>query len=135
MDKLTFTMENYLEAVYELSKEGLGARLTDIAARMSVTKSTATTAMSTLAERGLIEGGRYRRVVLTKTGYAMASEVAEKHKTIERFFTEILDLDAKTADADACAIEHVISDRTIQAMRSFLRGRLREGGATSGENE
>jgi Mn-dependent DtxR family transcriptional regulator len=135
MDKLTFTMENYLEAVYELSREGLGARLTDIAARLSVTKSTATTAMSALAERGLVESGRYRRVVLTKAGYGMASEVAEKHKTIKRFFTEILDLDDKTADTDACAIEHVISDRAIQAMRNFPLGRIREGGDTSGGNE
>ena len=135
MDKLTFTMENYLEAVYELSKEGRGARLTDIAARLSVTKSTATTAMSALAERGLIEGGRYRRVVLTKAGHGMASEVAGKHETIERFLAETLDLDAKTADTDACAIEHVISDKAIEAMRNFLRGRVREDGDTSGGNE
>ena len=135
MDRLTFTMENYLEAVYELSKEGRGARLTDIAARLSVTKSTATTAMSALAERGLIEGGRYRRVVLTKAGHGMASEVAGKHETIERFLAETLDLDAKTADTDACAIEHVISDKAIEAMRNFLRGRVREGGDTNGGNE
>jgi len=38
MDKLTFTMENYLEAVYELSREDGSARLTDIAARLEVTK-------------------------------------------------------------------------------------------------
>ncbi|MDR1638723.1 MAG: metal-dependent transcriptional regulator [Clostridiales bacterium] len=121
MDKLTFTMENYLEAVYELSDDGIGARLTDIAARMSVNKSTASTAMATLAERGLIEDGRYRRIILTEAGKSMASGVAEKHKTIRWFFTEVLDLDDETADTDACAIEHVISDRSIHAMRDYLR--------------
>ncbi|MDR1219873.1 MAG: metal-dependent transcriptional regulator [Treponema sp.] len=135
MDKLTFTMENYLEAVYELSREGLGARLSDVAARLSVTKSTASIAMSALAKKGLVEGDRYRRVVLTKDGYGMALAVAEKHKTVERFFSEVLNLDDKTADTDACAIEHVISDRAIEAMRDFLRGYVREGGDTNGGNE
>jgi Mn-dependent DtxR family transcriptional regulator len=125
-------MENYLEAVYELSQDGCGARLTDIAARMSVTKSTANTAMSSLAERGLVECGRYRRIALTHAGYGMASGVAEKHKTIRRFFTEILNMDDETADTDACAIEHVISDKAILAMRDRLRGHIWESGAEAG---
>jgi Mn-dependent DtxR family transcriptional regulator len=91
--------------------------------------------MSALAKRGLVEGDRYRRVVLTKDGYGMALAVAEKHKTIERFFSKVLNLDDKTADTDACAIEHVISDRAIEAMRDFLSGYVREGGDTNGGNE
>ncbi len=39
MEKLTFTMENYLEAIYELSSGGTGARVSDIAKRMGVTKA------------------------------------------------------------------------------------------------
>jgi Mn-dependent DtxR family transcriptional regulator len=131
MDKLSFTMENYLEAVYELSRDGDGARLTDVAARLSVAKSTANIAMAALAEKGLVESGKYRRVVLTGAGCAMASEVAEKHKAIRRFFTAILNLDEKTADTDACAIEHVISDAAVEAMQGLLRGHLREIGKRS----
>jgi Mn-dependent DtxR family transcriptional regulator len=126
MDKLTFTMENYLEAVYELSQGGDGARLTDIAAWLSVAKSTANIAMSALAGKGLVENGRYRRVYLTEAGYEMASGVAEKHKTIRRFFTAILVLDEKIADTDACAIEHVISDEAVEAMRKQMRKYFRE---------
>jgi Mn-dependent DtxR family transcriptional regulator/DNA-binding Xre family transcriptional regulator len=133
-DKLTFTMENYLEAVYELSQTERGARLTDVAARLSVNKSTAVSAMSALAEKGLVEDGRYRRIVLTEAGRVMASAVAEKHRTIRRFLTESLNLDAEAADADACAIEHVISDTAIGAMRSFLRGRAGESNCTDGGN-
>ncbi|MDR1531336.1 MAG: metal-dependent transcriptional regulator [Clostridiales bacterium] len=135
MDKLSFTMENYLEAVYELSREGHGARLTDIAAQMSVTKSTANTAMAALAEKGLVEGGRYRQIVLTDTGLAMASGVAQKHKTIQQFFTEILNIDDETADTDACAIEHVISDKAVEAMRGLLNGQLSRNGAKNGDGD
>jgi Mn-dependent DtxR family transcriptional regulator len=76
MDKLSFVMENYLEAVYELSEAGRGARLTDVAVRMSVNKPTANMAIAALAEKGLVTNERYRRIVLTETGHNMASAVA-----------------------------------------------------------
>jgi Mn-dependent DtxR family transcriptional regulator len=114
-------MENYLEAIFELSQDGCGVRLTDIAARLSVTKSTANAAMATLAEKGLVEKGRYRHIVLTENGLDLAVGVAQKHRIIRRFFTETLRIDAETADRDACAIEHVVSDRTVEAMRAFGR--------------
>jgi Mn-dependent DtxR family transcriptional regulator len=110
-------MENYLEAIFELAATTGAARLTDIAARMSVTKSTANAAMSSLAERGLIENHRYSQIRLTDDGKKMASAVAEKHVVIRKFFNEILEIDDETADEDACAIEHVISDKSIDAMR------------------
>jgi Mn-dependent DtxR family transcriptional regulator len=112
-------MENYLEAVYELSEDGRGARLTDIAERLSVTKSTANAAMSTLSSRGLVDAGKYRRVLLTREGKKIAGAVAAKHKIIKRFFIEVLRMDEITADDDACAIEHVISDASLAAMDAF----------------
>jgi Mn-dependent DtxR family transcriptional regulator len=45
---------------------------------------------------------------------------------------ESLNLDAEAADADACAIEHVISNMAINAMRNFSRGRVREDSDTNG---
>lgn len=121
MDKLTFTMENYLEAVYELSKEDRGVRLTDIAARMDVTKATANIAMSILAQKGLVTNEKYQQIYLTDAGLEMAGVISEKHHIIQRFFTAILKIDFDTADTDACAIEHVISSKSVAAMRDFLR--------------
>ncbi|MDR1538194.1 MAG: metal-dependent transcriptional regulator [Clostridiales bacterium] len=122
MEKLSFTMENYLEAIFELSNEesAYGARLTDIADRLSVTKSTANSAMSSLAEKGLVKNGRYQHIVLTEEGRKLASTVARKHKTIQLFFIKYLKLNEDTADSDACAIEHVISEEAIEAMRRCL---------------
>jgi Mn-dependent DtxR family transcriptional regulator len=74
----------------------------------------------------MVENARYRRVYLTEAGRAVASGVAEKHKTIRRFFVAFLDLDNKIADTDACAIEHVISDEAVAAMRGRLREHFRK---------
>jgi Mn-dependent DtxR family transcriptional regulator len=120
MEKLSFAMENYLETVYELSEGGDGARITDIAAKMSVTKSTASLAMASLTGKGLTEGGRYSRIALTEKGKEIAAKVAGKHETIQLFFAETLCLDEETASEDACAIEHVISDKAVSAMGEYL---------------
>jgi Mn-dependent DtxR family transcriptional regulator len=119
-DKLTFTMENYLEAVYDLSNENAGVRLTDVAVRLDVTKSTANSAMSVLAKRKLVEAGHYRRIHLTQEGIERAVKIAEKHKIVRRFFLKALNVNLAVADADACAVEHVISDETVEAMKAFL---------------
>ncbi|MDR1440275.1 MAG: metal-dependent transcriptional regulator [Clostridiales bacterium] len=121
-NKLSFVLENYLEAIYELSnaESGTGARLTDVARRLSVTKATANSAMASLSEKGFVENGRYQQIHLTPEGAKMAESVAEKHKTIQKFFTDVLLIDDAAASADACVIEHVISERAVEAMRRYL---------------
>lgn len=121
MEKLSFTMENYLEAIYELSLQGTGARISDIAERLGVTKASANSAMLTLAEKGLIVNEKYREVLLTPEGLALAQSTSEKHQVIEKFLRKILKVAPVTAEKDACAIEHVISSDTVSAMRDFLR--------------
>ena len=120
MEKLTVAMENYLEAVYELSGGNKGARVTDIAARMNVTKASTNNAMSALAEKGLITNEKYQEIKLTPTGINLAKYISEKHQIIQRFFIEVLQIEESIADTDACAIEHVISNESLDAMRNFL---------------
>jgi DtxR family Mn-dependent transcriptional regulator len=120
MEKLTFTMENYLEAVYELSDGESGARLSDIADRLKVTRPSTNSAMATLSEKGLITNEKYGEIFLTPKGRKLAKLTSNKHRTIRQFFTDILKLDFQTADTDACAIEHVISNDSIQAMQDFM---------------
>lgn len=121
MGNLTFTMENYLEAIYELSLGGNGARVSDIARRLGVTKASTNSAMSTLSEKGLIITEKYKEVFLTPEGLKLAKFTSEKHKVIQKFFTEVLKIDISIADKDACAIEHVISIDSITAMEEYLQ--------------
>ncbi|NCB52628.1 MAG: metal-dependent transcriptional regulator [Clostridia bacterium] len=121
MKKLTFTMENYLEAIYELSPDGTGARVSDIAERLGVTKASTNSAMSTLSEKGLIVSEKYKEVFLTPEGLELAKLTANKHHVIHQFLSKILNVDHAVADEDACAIEHVISNDSISAMQDYLR--------------
>jgi Mn-dependent DtxR family transcriptional regulator len=87
---------------------------------MNVTKSTASAAMAVLAERNLILNERYQNVRLTESGADMAMGIMRKHEIIRRFFLDALKIDETTADVDACAIEHIISDKAVASMRRFL---------------
>jgi len=121
LEKLTFTMENYLEAIYELSTQGAGARVSDIALRLGVTKASTNSAMSTLSEKGLIVSEKYKEVFLTPEGLKLAELTSKKHHVIRQFLTEVLKVELSVAEADACAIEHVISSDSIAAMQLFMQ--------------
>ncbi len=114
-------MENYLEAIYELSHQGTGARVSDIAERLGVTKASTNSAMSTLAEKGLITNEKYKEVFLTPTGYELAEITSQKHHVIQQFLIKILKVDSSIAENDACAIEHVISNASIAAMKDYIQ--------------
>lgn len=121
MEKLSFTMENYLEAVYELSSQGTGARVSDIAERLNVTKASTNSAMATLAEKGFIVNEKYHEVFLTHEGQKLAEFTSKKHHVIQQFLTKVLHIEPITAETDACAIEHVISNSSIAAMQEFIQ--------------
>lgn len=125
MEKLTFTMENYLEAIYELSSEGEGARVSDIAKRLGVSKASTNSAIVSLAEKGLIHYEKYREIFLTEEGLVFAKSTSDKHRIIKKFFIEILKINTDIADTDACAIEHVISRDSIAAMEKYMKGHCR----------
>lgn len=120
MNKLTATMEGYLETIFELSQDEGSARLTDIATKLSVSKATANRAVSVLVDMSLVVGGKYRTVTLTDTGKLMAQRICGKHASIERFLIDVLHVEPTVAQADACAVEHILSDESLNAIRRYL---------------
>lgn len=120
MEKLTFVMENYLEAIYELSEESNGVKMTHIAEKLGVTKASTNSAMITLAEKGLITNEKYKKIFLTPLGLKIARFTYKKHRIIKDFLIKTLNIDSSIADKDACAIEHVINSDSVYAMEKFL---------------
>jgi Mn-dependent transcriptional regulator len=114
-------MENYLEAIYELSRGGTGARVSDIAERLGVTKASTNSAMATLSEKGLITNEKYKEIFLTPAGLKLAEFTSNKHQVIQQFLIRILKIEPSVANNDACAIEHVISNLSVAAMQDYMR--------------
>ena len=69
---MTDSLEEYLYSIYALSKNNDGARVTDIANKMEVTKASTNNALNQLKEQGLINYEKYKNITLTKEGLARA---------------------------------------------------------------
>ena len=76
--------------------------------------------MEFLKEQGFVEIARSGQITLTEEGRRRAEGIYERHLCITQFLMQVLGLDLKTADADACRIEHVISDESFLALKRSL---------------
>ena len=115
--KLHASGEDYLEAVLVLQKEKGMVRSVDVARHMDVSKPSVCHAVATLKNGGFLTMDDGFFLHLTNIGREVAEQIYEKH----RFFTERLiaaGVDPETAEADACRIEHVISDESFQCLKS-----------------
>ena len=120
MEEMTIAMQNYLELIYELSIDGKKARVSDIAKQLGVSKPSVNNAVVVLAKDGYVDYEKYADIKLTDKGRKTAEFICSKHQTIKQLFIEVLNIDEKIADTDACLIEHVISDESIKAMQVFM---------------
>ena len=115
--KLHASGEDYLEAVLVLQKQKGMVRSVDIARHMDVSKPSVCHAVATLKDGGFLTMDDGFFLHLTNIGREVAEQIYEKH----RFFTERLiaaGVDPETAEADACRIEHVISEESFQRLKA-----------------
>ena len=116
MKKLHTSGEDYLEAVLVLQKEKGMVRSVDVARHMGVSKPSVCYAVTTLKTGGFLTMDEDFSLHLTDVGREVAEKIYKRHC----FFTEQLiaaGVDPKTAEADACRIEHIISDESFSRLK------------------
>ena len=119
-ETLTSTMEDYLETIYDLDQDKNYVRVKDIAKRMKVKMPTVTSMLKTLDRKGMVNYEKYEFITLTKEGSKVGKEMRKRHEIMRRFLSEVLKVDIKTADADACKIEHALSETTLDSLTDFI---------------
>ena len=116
---LTSSMEDYLEAVLMIQQRHSYVRCVDVAEQLGVSKHSVSRAVKELSKSGHIVKKPDGTLSLTEIGLQLAEQIYEKH----RFFTEQLiavGVDPKTAEQDACSIEHAISAESFQKLKDAL---------------
>ena len=114
--KLHASGEDYLETILVLQKKLSIVRSVDVARHMEVTKPSVCHAVATLRDGGFLMMDEDHFLHLTDVGREVAKKIYERHC----FFTEQLiaaGVDPKTAEADACRIEHIISDESFDRLK------------------
>jgi DtxR family Mn-dependent transcriptional regulator len=114
------SVEEYLEAIYHFNEKGELAKNNEIAERLHVAPPSVTQMIKRLAEEGMIIYEPYRGVALTGIGTAMAQNIVRKHRLLETFLYNILDLDKEKIHLEACRLEHNISDEATAALCKAL---------------
>jgi len=124
-EPLSASLEDYLEAISLLGYKGQEVRVKDIGRSLRVKNPSVVSALNVLCRNGLVSHQPYGKVQLTAEGRVQAREILKKHRALVIFLREILGLDAGTAEADACRLEHVVSPLTLQKITSLVARRLR----------
>jgi DtxR family Mn-dependent transcriptional regulator len=117
---MTQSLEDYLEMVSFLADEG-AVRVTDIAARLGVSKPSVLTALKVLEEQGLLEHERYRTVSLTPKGVTQAAEIRDRHNFLTAFLRDVVGVNPETAEKDACKMEHLLSAETFKKIKNLTK--------------
>lgn len=120
-EKLTSSLEDYLEAIYTFIKKDNAVRAVDIAKMLNVSRASTTEALKKLSEKGLINYGRYDAISITKEGEKQAKLIIEKHNSLYEFFAKVLGSSHDEAQENACKIEHVISPDAMKRIISFTK--------------
>jgi len=119
-NELSATLENYLETIKILCDEKGFARVKDISIMVNVEMPSVTSALKSLKEKGLILYEKYGYIKLTPDGNKVSEKIYNRHEKLKEFFKKVLYIDSKTAEEEACKVEHVIKPHTFNRIVSFL---------------
>lgn len=119
MPTMSMSLEDYLECIYMLILDRKPARVRDIAAALGVKTPSVVNGVNGLLRQGLVTHEPYASVELTPAGLAKAVEILDRHEMLTAFL-DSLGVDPDTAEADACRMEHILSEPTLAAIRRYL---------------
>lgn len=119
--RLTNSLEDYLEAIYLIKKETGEAHITDIALRLKCSKPSVNKAVFLLKEKELLSQEKYGQISLTRIGEKTAKDIYFRHQTLIDFLCNTLEVDYEIAKIDACKMEHVISRQTLENLLKYMK--------------
>ncbi len=110
----------YLETILILSRERAHVRSIDVCEHMGFSKPSVSRAVGLLKSGGYILVDKDGYITLTESGKDVAQKIYDRHKVLTEFLTS-LGVNEEVAAADACKIEHHISDESLDAIKRALK--------------
>ena len=123
--KLHVSGEDYLEAILIIEKRQGTARSVDVAEQLGVSKPSVSRAVSLLKEGGFLRiENKY--LYLTDVGREIAEKIYERHCFFKHRLVNA-GVDEKTAEKEACLLEHSLSDESFEKIKKASLGDSEEG--------
>lgn len=118
---ITHSGAHYLMGIRDLIKHYGYARVSDVARELKITRGSASLAMKTLREKGLVSEDENKFLRLTAKGEGLAQTVLSKRIILMSFFRDVLHVDPEQAEVDSCKIEHLVSKESGEKLLRFLK--------------
>ena len=112
--------EMYLETIYLLTRQSSSVRSVDVAEHMGYSKPSVSRAVGLLKKECYVVTDADGFLTLTDEGLVAAEKIFERHTVLSGLLIK-MGISAETAAEDACKIEHVISDETLNAIKQYLK--------------
>lgn len=119
--------ENYLETILILTRKNGAVRAIDVANHLSYAKASVSRAVSVLKGYGYITVEPGGNIILTEDGMKKACDILDRHIAITNYLEQTLGISYDRAAADACRIEHIISDETYSAIKVHYGKEIKKG--------
>ncbi|MCB0343515.1 MAG: metal-dependent transcriptional regulator [Bdellovibrionales bacterium] len=116
---ITHSAAHHLLAIHELVGHRGYARVTDVAKELDITTGSASTNLKSLKAKGFVVEDENRFVKLSDEGHRLAEAILERRSVLQKFFRDVLGVDPKIAEIDACKTEHLLSAETTKKMAAF----------------
>ena len=113
------SLENYLETIYMFG--GNDVKSIDLANHLKVSRASVNNAINSLIEKKLVTKALYGNITLTEEGVEVSKKILDKHELLKAFLIEVLEVNPKQAEDEACGIEHVISDYTANQIKKLMK--------------
>jgi DtxR family Mn-dependent transcriptional regulator len=118
---MSASIEEYLEALYNLTQDGRTANNAELAKRLKVTPASVSEMLKKLAEKEYVNYSPHQGATLAPKGFAIAEKMTRKHRLLERFLHDMLKIGNDKVHAEACEMEHALSDETERALCQTLK--------------
>ena len=117
--------EMYLEAILVLSQKNSFVRSIDVSEYLGYSKPSVSRAVGILKKGEYIVVDKDGSLTLTESGRTIAEKIFERHTVLSKLLTK-MGVSEETATADACKMEHAISDESFEAIKRYMADLLSE---------
>lgn len=112
-------IEEYIETIHDIVEKRGFVKAVDIVNELCLSPSTVSEMLKRLDNEGYINYEKYRGATLTNKGLKLARDLRRKHKVLREFLITI-GITYENADKEACKIEHVVVDETIDRLTKYI---------------
>ena len=122
LEKMSKSHEDYLKAIVMLGgTTEAPIRSVDVATKLGVSKASVNKAVNALKEKGLVDQPYYGDITLTDEGYEYGRAILDRHHLLFTFLNQVLEIPEDQADAEACLMEHAISDESFEKWVAYIK--------------